>query len=170
LSSARRSFGKPSQSSAEILTTARKSAGDACTDDSAELVASYRDPRLHWFNLPTNSGYQSAPHNEGLRRARGRYVAYLNHDDLWLPNHLERLVAALGPTVTARSSDSRSQWRNRQLAWERLAARLDGAARPPRPRHATRPTKSARAERLDGKRRRSTVKQTRRRPSRDDWG
>ena len=82
----------------------------------------------------------------------------------------ERLVAALGPTVTARSSDSRSQWRNRQLAWERLAARLDGAARPPRPRHATRPTKSARTERLDGKRRRSTVKQARRRPSRDDWG
>jgi len=80
----------------------------------------------------------------------------------------ERLVAALGPTVTARSSDSRSQWRNRQLAWERLAARLDGAARPPRPRHATRPTRSARAERLAGKRRRATVKQTRRRPSRDD--
>ena len=51
-----------------------------------------------------------------------------------------RLVAALGPTVTARSSDSRSQWRNRQLAWERLAARLDGAARPPRPR-ATRPAR-----------------------------
>lgn len=69
--------------------------GDACTDDSAELVASYRDPRLHWLNLPTNSGYQSAPHNEGLRRARGRYVAYLNHDDVWLPDHLERLVAAL---------------------------------------------------------------------------
>ena len=80
----------------------------------------------------------------------------------------ERLVAALGPTVSARSSDSRSQWRNRQLAWERLAARLDGASRPSRPRHATRPTKSARAERLDGKRRRSTLKQTRRRPSRDD--
>jgi glycosyltransferase involved in cell wall biosynthesis len=69
--------------------------GDACTDDSAALVASYGDPRLHWFNLPANSGYQSAPHNEGLRRARGRYVAYLNHDDMWLPDHLERLVAAL---------------------------------------------------------------------------
>ena len=80
-----------------------------------------------------------------------------------------RLMAALGATVTARSSDSRSQWRNRQLAWERLAARLDGAARPPRPRHATRPTRAARAERLAGKRRRAGVKQARRRPSRDDW-
>lgn len=69
--------------------------GDGCSDDTAELLASYTDPRVHWHNLPANSGYQSAPHNEGLRRARGRYVAYLNHDDVWLPDHLERLVATL---------------------------------------------------------------------------
>src|SRR5512144_1383847 len=58
--------------------------GDGCTDDSAELVASYADPRVHWYNLPVNSGYQSAPHNEGLRRARGRSIAHLNHDHLRL--------------------------------------------------------------------------------------
>lgn len=71
--------------------------GDGCTDDSAAVVADYAraDARVHWHNLPVNTGYQSEPHNEGLRRARGRYVAYLNHDDLWLPTHLELLVAAL---------------------------------------------------------------------------
>jgi len=69
--------------------------GDGCTDDTAALMASYADPRVHWYNLPANSGYQSAPHNEGLRRARGRYIAYLNHDDLWLSHHLESLVGAL---------------------------------------------------------------------------
>ena len=79
-----------------------------------------------------------------------------------------RLTAALGTTVSARASDSRSQWRNRQLAWERLAARLDGASRPPRPRRPTRPSRSARAERLDTKRRRSDVKRARQRPSHDD--
>ena len=66
--------------------------GDACTDESEQLVTSYGDPRVFWHNLPQNSGYQSAPNNEGLRRARGEYVAYLNHDDLWLPNHLQVLL------------------------------------------------------------------------------
>ena len=79
-----------------------------------------------------------------------------------------RLVASLGATVTARSADSRSQWRNRQVAWERLAARLDGASRPPRTRRPTRPSKAARAERLDTKRRRAGIKQARQRPRHDD--
>lgn len=66
--------------------------GDNCTDDSEAVVTSFKDPRLHWVNLPENSGYQSAPNNEGLRRAKGKYIAYLNHDDIWLPNHLQVLV------------------------------------------------------------------------------
>ncbi len=69
--------------------------GDACTDDSESVVASFEDPRLHWYNLPKNSGYQSAPNNEGLRRAKGEYVAYLNHDDIWLPNHLQILLDSI---------------------------------------------------------------------------
>ncbi|HEX7085722.1 MAG TPA: glycosyltransferase family 2 protein [Vicinamibacterales bacterium] len=72
--------------------------GDACTDDSGEVVASYGDPRFHWINLPRNHGEQSGPNNEGLQRARGRYIAFLNHDDLWLPNHLEVLVSAIEET------------------------------------------------------------------------
>jgi glycosyltransferase involved in cell wall biosynthesis len=66
--------------------------GDACTDDSEAVVRSFGDPRLRWLNLDRNSGNQSRPNNEGLRLARGRYIAYLNHDDLWLPWHLSGLV------------------------------------------------------------------------------
>ncbi len=66
--------------------------GDACTDDSEAIVAALNDARLHWFNLPRNSSSQSAPNNEGLRRARGRYIAFVGHDDLWLPWHLSELV------------------------------------------------------------------------------
>lgn len=66
--------------------------GDGCTDDSEAVVASFGDPRLRWLNLPENSGSQSTPNNVGLRLARGRYVAFLSHDDLWLPWHLSGLV------------------------------------------------------------------------------
>src|SRR3954447_9854873 len=69
--------------------------GDGCSDDSGEVVAAIGDPRVRWVNLPANSGHQSAPNNEGLRRARGELVAYLGHDDLWLPHHLECLVEAI---------------------------------------------------------------------------
>ncbi len=69
--------------------------GDGCTDDSEEVVAAMGDPRVQWVNLSANSGHQSAPNNEGLRRARGEFIAYLGHDDLWLPHHLACLVAAI---------------------------------------------------------------------------
>ena len=52
--------------------------GDGCTDGSEEVVAGFNDPRLYWNNLTRNSGHQSAPTNEGLRRARGEYISYLN--------------------------------------------------------------------------------------------
>ncbi len=69
--------------------------GDGCTDDSAEVVGSFQDPRLRWCNLPENSGHQSVPNNTGLAMARGKYVAYLGHDDLWYPSHLASLVNEL---------------------------------------------------------------------------
>ena len=67
--------------------------GDGCTDDSEQVVSAIRDPRVRWINIP-RSGHQSGPNNEGLRQAQGEYVAYLGHDDLWLPHHLDVLVAA----------------------------------------------------------------------------
>jgi glycosyltransferase involved in cell wall biosynthesis len=69
--------------------------GDGCTDESERVVAAVGDPRVRWINLPRNTGHQSAPNNEGLRQARGPLVAYLGHDDLWLPHHLACLVEAI---------------------------------------------------------------------------
>ena len=59
--------------------------GDACTDDSAECVAAFNDPRIRFVNLPDRTGHQSGPNNHGLALARGKYVAFLNHDDLFFP-------------------------------------------------------------------------------------
>ena len=35
--------------------------GDGCTDESADVVASFQDPRVHWVNLPRNTGHQAGP-------------------------------------------------------------------------------------------------------------
>jgi ribosome-associated protein len=76
-----------------------------------------------------------------------------------------RIAARLGPRVTAVAQDTRSQLRNRELALERLAARLGHALEVRRPRAKTRPSKRAKERRLDSKRRRGDVKKSRRR----DW-
>jgi glycosyltransferase involved in cell wall biosynthesis len=72
--------------------------GDACTDDTRQVVASFADPRIHFINLKENIGEQSGPNNEGFKRAQGRYIAYLNHDDLWLPDHLETTLEGIEKT------------------------------------------------------------------------
>ena len=80
-----------------------------------------------------------------------------------------RLEAAVGAVVTASSSQSRSQWRNRQLAWQEAMSRLDAAAAPPpAPRARTRPSRGAREARLRDKRAVGERKQARRRPATDD--
>lgn len=68
--------------------------GDGCTDDSERVVSEIKDPRVRWIGIP-RFGHQTGPNNEGLRQARGEYIAYLGHDDLWLRDHLTQLVAAL---------------------------------------------------------------------------
>ena len=75
-----------------------------------------------------------------------------------------RISARLGPRVTASAQDTRSQLRNRELALERLAARLAHALEVRRPRTATRPTKASKRRRVDAKKRRGEVKRARRRP------
>ena len=69
--------------------------GDGCTDDSEAVGRSFGDARIRWHNLASNAGHQTAPNNAGLRLARGRYIAYLGHDDIWHPEHLRTLVATI---------------------------------------------------------------------------
>ena len=76
-----------------------------------------------------------------------------------------RIADRLGPRVTASAQDTRSQLRNRQLALERLAARLASALAVARPRVETAPTKGSQQRRLAAKQRRADVKRGRRRPA-----
>lgn len=68
--------------------------GDGCTDDSEAVVAKIGDPRVRWINI-VRAGHQFGPNNEGLRQARSSIIAYLGHDDLWLPHRLEVGLAAI---------------------------------------------------------------------------
>jgi ribosome-associated protein len=73
-----------------------------------------------------------------------------------------RVVTRAGPVLRALAQDERSQWRNRELATERLVEQLREALRVPRRRRPTKPTKAAVERRLEQKRRRGDLKRRRR--------
>ena len=83
------------------------------------------------------------------------------------PRQRARLLERVGPLVRVVASDERSQARNRDLALERLAARLAEGLRVETVRVPTRPRKSASVTRLADKRRRSETKRLRGRPNDD---
>jgi ribosome-associated protein len=76
-----------------------------------------------------------------------------------------RIMARCGPVVRAVAQDARSQARNRELALERLRARLTHALEVPRARRKTKPTAASKARRVESKRRLSQRKRARRRPA-----
>ena len=73
-----------------------------------------------------------------------------------------RVLAKAGPVLRAVAQDERSQWRNRELATQRLVEALREALRVPRRRKPTKPSKAAVERRLEAKRRRSDLKRQRR--------
>lgn len=73
-----------------------------------------------------------------------------------------RLISTLGRRVVAVAQDERSQTRNRELALERLKARLSAALRVRAPRTPTRPSRASQQRRLEDKRREAERKRERR--------
>ncbi|EKD71896.1 MAG: glycosyl transferase family 2 [uncultured bacterium] len=69
--------------------------GDGCTDETEQVINTFQDQRIIFYNLPTNHGEQSVPNNFGMKKATGKYLAFLGHDDMWFPHHLENALATL---------------------------------------------------------------------------
>lgn len=75
-----------------------------------------------------------------------------------------RVLAKTGPVLRAVAQDERSQWRNRELAVERVAEQLRTALKVERKRVPTKPSRAAKERRLDAKKRRGETKKLRRPP------
>ncbi|MDI3476345.1 MAG: hypothetical protein PWQ79_2097 [Thermococcaceae archaeon] len=61
---------------------------DASTDNTPEVVESIEDGRLRYIRLKENSGAPVA-RNTGIKKSRGKFIAFLDDDDEWLPLRLE---------------------------------------------------------------------------------
>ena len=80
----------------------------------------------------------------------------------------DRIRSRVGDEIRVVADDERSQLRNRSIAVERLRSRLAAALREERHRRPTRPSRAAKARRLDAKRRQGERKRDRRRPQAGD--
>lgn len=72
---------------------------DGSTDGTAAYLASVDDPRVRLLRRE-HTGNVAAGRNAGAAAARGRYLAFLDHDDLWLPEKLESQLAVMRDTGT----------------------------------------------------------------------
>jgi len=77
---------------------------DDCTPDNEAVHAvlerwdakfTERGIDLYGFRLDENSGYQCMPKNKGIEMARGDYIAYLDDDNTWRPEHLAEALSAI---------------------------------------------------------------------------
>ncbi len=68
---------------------------DACTDDTAQVVAAFDDPRIELIESAVRHGKPGGPRQLGYQATTAPYVAYLDDDDQWLPNHLATLLGLL---------------------------------------------------------------------------
>ena len=61
------------------------------SDDTIEVVNSFADPRIKILNF-SNNGVIAASRNHGLKEANGDFIAFLDSDDVWYPNKLQKCV------------------------------------------------------------------------------
>lgn len=65
---------------------------DCSTDDTESVVRSYKDPRIRYMRNEHNLG-AALTRNRAIREAKGKYIAFLDSDDMWKPEKLEKQIA-----------------------------------------------------------------------------
>jgi len=64
---------------------------DGSTDNTEEIIKGYKDKRINYIKHERNQGI-SAARNIGIKKARGEYIAFLDSDDEWLPEKLDKQI------------------------------------------------------------------------------
>ena len=136
--------------------TGRLRVDATCVIDASEI--SWR------FSTSGGPGGQHA--NKAATRAEARFDVEASPS--LTASQRQRLLDSLGPRVVVVVDETRSQARNRDLAAERLLARLASGLHRDAPRKRTKPSKASKARRVEAKRRRSDVKRDRSRPRPED--
>lgn len=72
---------------------------DCSNDKSLDIIQNYakKDDRIRYFKTDSPSGSPSIPRNIGLDNANGDYIAFLDADDIWLPEKLDRQIGYAKP-------------------------------------------------------------------------
>ena len=133
----------------------------------AESIRVTRSVTLPVGEIELRFSRSSGPGGQHAQRSETRVEALFDVEasSALTPVQKRRVVARAGPVLRAVAQDERSQWRNRELAVERLVAALREALRVQRRRRPTKPTGASRERRLTEKRRRAEIKRLRRPPT-----
>jgi len=133
----------------------------------ADLIRVTRSVNLPVDEIQLRFSRSSGPGGQHAQRSETRVEAILDvqASSALTEAQKRRVIARAGPTLRSVAQDERSQWRNRELAVERLVETLRAALKVERKRRPTKPTAGARKRRLEQKKRRSETKRLRRPPS-----
>jgi ribosome-associated protein len=132
----------------------------------AESIRVTRSISIPLTEIELRFSRSSGPGGQHAQRTETRVEAIFEVDRslILTAEQKQRVRDRAGPVLRAVAQDERSQWRNRELALERLAAALREALRVQRPRRPTAPSEQSVERRLQEKRRRSKAKHLRRPP------
>jgi ribosome-associated protein len=133
----------------------------------AESIRVTRSVNLPADEIELRFSRSSGPGGQHAQRSETRVEALLDVEgsNALSAAQKRRVVGRAGPVLRAVAQDERSQWRNRELAVERLVEALRDALKVERKRRPTAPTAASRERRLEQKRRRGEIKRLRRPPS-----